>query len=204
MPIALPPIAVVKRRSWVWAAAILRSLASASAEEHKTYWDLATFQELSALVPELSGARPRGLAPGGMELWMQNQFRLPETPSTVLRGEFRQPGRVDCAVLLEVGEPEKARTYLLIATRDGKRWVRLFMGAMEERGDLLWDEEKHVLLLDTGERHRRTRPATMTWEPGRQTAQFGYVLEDWQVVPYTWEAAASRFHRGDPYWLEKN
>ena len=204
MPTALPLIAVVKRRSWAQVAAILLSLASASAEQQKTYWDLASFRELSALAPELPGARPRGLAPGGMELWMRNQLRLPETPSTVLRGDFRKLGRVDCAVLLEVGEPGKARTNLLIATRDGKRWVRLFLGAVEERGDLLWDDERHVLLLDTGERQRRTRPATMTWEAGRQTAQFGYVLEDWQVVPYTWDAAASRFHRGEPYWLEKN
>src|SRR5712692_1400593 len=204
MHTALRLTAVVKARVWARGAAILLSLASAFAEEPKTYWDLATFQELSALVPELPGARPQGLAPGGMELWMQNQLRLPETPSTVLRGEFRQPGRVDCGVLLEVGEPGKARTYLLIATRDEKRWVRLFLGAVRERGNLLWDDEKHVLLLDTGERHRRTRPATMTWEPGRQTAQFGYVLEDWQVVPYTWDAAASRFHRGDPYWLKKD
>jgi hypothetical protein len=196
--------AVVKAEVWACAAAVLLCLASASAEENKTYWDLATFQELSALVPELSGARPRGLAPGGMELWIQNQLRLPESPATVLRGEFRQPGRVDCAVLLEVGEPGKARTHLLIATRDGKRWVRLLLTAVEERGDLLWDEEKHVLVLDTGERHRRTRPATMTWGPEGRTAQFGYVLEDWQVVPYAWDAATGRFHRGEPYWLEKN
>ena len=116
MSTALRLTAVIKAEVWASAAAVLLCFASASAEEQKTYWDLATFQELSALVPELAGARPRGLAPGGMELWTQNQLRLPETPSTVLRGEFRQPGRVDCAVLLEVGEPGKARTHLLISS----------------------------------------------------------------------------------------
>ena len=110
---------------------------------------------------------------------------------------------MDLAVLLEVGEPGKGRTHLLITTRERTRWVRLFLGPVEEQGDLLWDDEKRVLTLDTGERRRRTRPATMTWEPGRQTAQYGYVLEDWQVEPYQWEASANRFSRGEPYWLEK-
>ena len=203
MPTALPVITTVKHGRWARLTVVLLSLASASAEQPKTYWDLATFRELSALAPELRGARPRGLAPAGLELWTQNQLRLPESPSTVLRGEFRQPGRVDCAVLLEVGEPGKGQNFLLIATREGQRWIRLFLGPVEERGDLLWDDERRVLALDTGERRRRTRPATMTWEPGRQTAQYGYVLEDWQVVSYTWDVAANRFQRGDPYWLER-
>lgn len=203
MHTALRRTAAVTRRGLALAAANVIFLAWASAEQHKTYWDLAIFQELSALAPEHADARPRGLAPGGMELWTRSQLRLPETPSTVLRGEFRQPGRRDCAVLLDVGEPGKARTYMLIATRDGKRWVKLFLGSVEERGDLLWDDERRVLALDTGERRRRTRPATMTWE-GRQTAQYGYVLEDWQVVPYAWDATANGFTRGQPYWLEKN
>src|ERR1700694_1285440 len=99
MPAALRLTAFVKAGFSALAAAILLSLALASAEEQRIYWDLATFQELSALIPELSGARPRGLAPAGMELWKRNQLRLPETPSTMLRGEFRQPGRLDCAVL---------------------------------------------------------------------------------------------------------
>ena len=43
----------------------------------------------------------------------------------------------------------------------------------------------------------------MSWGAGGRTAQHGYVLEDWQVVPYRWEAAANRFRRGESYWLEK-
>jgi hypothetical protein len=181
----------------------LLGLGIAPAEE-KVYWDLPTFRELAALAPELPNARPRGLAPGGMELWTRDQLRMPETPSTALRGDFRGLGDEERAVLFEVGEPGKTRTYLLIATREGKRWLRLFLRTIEERCDLLWDTEKGVLALDTGERRRRTRPATMTWEAGRQTAQYGYVLEDWQVVPYPWDASAKSFGRGEPYWLEKN
>src|ERR1700687_4344139 len=179
MPIVLRPLPVAICRYLAGAAAILLFLTSASAEQQKTYWDLATFQELSVLAPELPGARPRGLAAAGMELWTENQLRLPETPSTILRGNFRQPGRLDVAVLLEVGEPGQGRTYLLIATHEETRWIRLFLAPVEEQGDLLRDDERRVLALDTGERRRRTRPATMTWAPDRRTAQYGYVLEDW-------------------------
>ena len=68
-------------------------------------------------------------------------------------------------------------------------------------GDLVWDEGRRALGIDTGTRRRANHPARLFIEDGVVThSEAGSVLEEWLVSPFIWNPALNLFESQAPYW----
>jgi len=167
------------------------------------YWSLEEFRRVVALFPELRSPRPANLKREGYALWERGELRLPATPATLLEADFDGDGELDRAVLVETGADQRPKRHLLVVLEISGVWRRGLLQRLDARstGDLLWDEGRRALGLDTGKRRRATHPARLVVEDGVVTqSETGFVLEDWLVSPFVWNPFQRRFERREPYW----
>jgi len=167
------------------------------------YWSLEEFHRVAALFPELRSPRPANLKRAGYALWERGELRLPATPATLLEADFDGDGERDRAVLVENGPDEKPKRHLLVVMDVSGVWRRGLRQRLDARstGDLLRDEARRALGLDTGKRRRATHPARLVVEDAVVThSEAGFVLEDWLVSPFVWNPFQRRFERREPYW----
>jgi len=167
------------------------------------YWSLEEFRRVVAFFPELRSPRPANLKREGYALWERGELRLPATPATLLEADFDGDGELDRAVLVETGADQRPQRHLLVVLGISGVWRRGLLQRLDARstGDLLWDEGRRALGLDTGKRRRATHPARLVVEDGVVThSEAGFVLEDWLVSPFVWNPFQRRFERREPYW----
>lgn len=173
-----------------------RALAEEQPQAEKRYLAFKVFDAWRSLVPELKKAMLCHLTERGHELWREDQLRLPD-PSLV--GDFNHDGIEDRAIRLRVGSDESPCEYVLSVTRNQSTWSWLHLQRLEyddnARGDLLWIPERLAIGIDSGQRKRFTKPATMSWSPTRGgSSEAGYVIEAKLVSHFIrWNPELSRF-----------
>jgi hypothetical protein len=128
------------------------------AKEKPVYFDYNEFEAVRALDPNMTEARLCGMNKACMKLW-RNGDMLATEHGMVVRADFNGDGQTDIAVALEKDHPDSLDVidyYVIAAARSKDGGLRLMETVPFPPGhsivEMLWDDKKHAISVDTGER----------------------------------------------------
>jgi hypothetical protein len=131
----------------------------AGAKDKPVYFEYDEFAAVRALDPNLADARLSGMNKACMRLWKNGDMMATEH-GMVVRADFNGDGQTDIAVAMEkdhsATEEDLIDYYVVAASRSRDGGLKLMQTVPLSGGhsvvEMLWDEKKNAISVDTGER----------------------------------------------------